>query len=74
MFCYMNMISSDFYKVYQKNPKDAVSLLGLGVGFGNFGEYQEAKKYFDTNFRDCRMLESATQIRQARVAAYGTED
>ncbi|HSA98851.1 MAG TPA: tetratricopeptide repeat protein, partial [Candidatus Nitrosotenuis sp.] len=37
----------DFYKVYRKNPKDAVALLGLGVGFGNFGEYQEAKKYFD---------------------------
>ncbi|HEY8110991.1 MAG TPA: M57 family metalloprotease [Candidatus Nitrosotenuis sp.] len=37
----------NFYKVYQKDPKDMVSLLGLGVGFGNFGEYLEAKKYFD---------------------------
>ena len=37
----------DFYKTYQKNPKDIASLLGLGIGFGNFGEYQEAKKYFD---------------------------
>lgn len=37
----------NFYKVYQKDPKDIVSLLGLGVGFGNFGEYLEAKKYFD---------------------------
>jgi tetratricopeptide (TPR) repeat protein len=40
----------DFYKTYQKNPKDAVSLLGLGVGFGNFGEYLEAKKYFDAAY------------------------
>lgn len=40
----------DFYKTYQKNPKDATSLLGLGVGFGNFGEYGEAKKYFDIAF------------------------
>lgn len=37
----------DFYRVYQKNPKDVVAILGLGVGFGNFGEYNEAKKYFD---------------------------
>lgn len=37
----------NFYKAYQKDPKDIVSLLGLGVGFGNFGEYVEAKKYFD---------------------------
>lgn len=36
-----------FYKAYQKSPKDATILLGLGVGFGNFGEYHEAKRYFD---------------------------
>ncbi|WKT57656.1 M57 family metalloprotease [Candidatus Nitrosotenuis chungbukensis] len=40
----------NFYKVYQKDPKDLVSLLGLGVGFGNFGEYLEAKKYFDAAY------------------------
>ncbi len=40
----------NFYRVYQKNPKDATALLGLGVGFGNFGEYLEAKKYFDTAY------------------------
>lgn len=40
----------DFYNTYQKNPKDVVSLLGLGIGFGNFGEYQEAKKYFDSAY------------------------
>lgn len=36
-----------FFKVYQKNPKDSTAALGLGVGFGNYGEYAEAKKYFD---------------------------
>jgi hypothetical protein len=38
---------SDFYKIYQKNQKDITALLGLGAGFGNYGEYVEAKKYFD---------------------------
>lgn len=41
----------DFYKAYQKNPKDVSAMLGLGVGFGNFGEYAEAKKYFDEAYR-----------------------
>ena len=36
-----------FYKVHQNDQKDLTALLGLGVGFGNFGEYAEAKKYFD---------------------------
>ncbi|MEM2160182.1 MAG: M57 family metalloprotease [Candidatus Nitrosotenuis sp.] len=38
---------SDFFKVYQKDQKDIMALLGLGIGFGNYGEYAEAKKYFD---------------------------
>ena len=38
---------SDFYTVYQKNQKDLTTMLGLGVGFGNYGEYLDAKKYFD---------------------------
>ncbi|MGI0004447.1 MAG: matrixin family metalloprotease [Candidatus Nitrosotenuis sp.] len=41
----------DFYRLYQKDPKDGVALLGLGVGFGNFGEYAEAKKYFDAAYK-----------------------
>jgi tetratricopeptide (TPR) repeat protein len=41
----------DFYKVYQSDQKDIVALLGLGVGFGNFGEYAEAKKYFDVAYK-----------------------
>lgn len=38
---------SDFYKIYKRNNKDITALLGLGVGFGNYGEYAEAKIYFD---------------------------
>jgi len=37
----------NFYTVLQKNPNDVMTLTGLGVGFGNFAEYHEAKKYFD---------------------------
>lgn len=37
----------NFYRVLQKNPDDVTALLGLGVGFGNFAEYKEAKTYFE---------------------------
>ena len=40
----------DFYTALQKNPNDVMALTGLGVGFGNFAEYNEAKKYFDKAF------------------------
>lgn len=36
-----------FYKVYQKNRQDSTAAIGIGVGLGNYGEYAEAKKYFD---------------------------
>lgn len=42
---------SDFYKVYKKNNKDITALTGLGVGFGNYGEYMEAKMYFDQAYQ-----------------------
>lgn len=41
----------DFYKIYQKDKNDIIALLGLGAGFGNFGEYAEAKKYFDAAYK-----------------------
>lgn len=37
----------DFFTVFEKDQTDVTSLTGLGVGFGNLGEYQEAKYYFD---------------------------
>ncbi|WP_100181974.1 M57 family metalloprotease [Candidatus Nitrosotenuis aquarius] len=42
---------SDFYKVYKKDSRDITALLGLGVGFGNYGEYKEAKIYFDRAYQ-----------------------
>jgi len=36
----------EFYKALQINPDSVTSLNGLGLGFGNFGEYNEAKEYF----------------------------
>jgi hypothetical protein len=37
----------NFYTVLQRDLNDIMALTGLGVGFGNFAEYHEAKKYFD---------------------------
>ena len=37
----------EFYKALEINPTSVIALNGLGVGFGNFGEYYEAKKYFE---------------------------
>jgi len=36
----------EFYKALEINPASIIALNGLGIGFGNFGEYNEAKKYF----------------------------
>ena len=36
----------EFYKALEINPNSVIALNGLGMGFGNFGEYDEAKKYF----------------------------
>ena len=36
----------EFYKALETNPDSVIALNGLGIGFGNFGEYDEAKKYF----------------------------
>ena len=44
---YTNKLSMiEFYKALEINPTSVISLNGLGIGFGNFGEYDEAKKYF----------------------------
>jgi len=36
----------EFYKALEINPNSVLALNGLGLGFGNFGEYSEAEKYF----------------------------
>ena len=37
----------EFYKVNQQDPQNISALVGLGVGFGNFGEYKQALVYFE---------------------------
>jgi len=36
----------EFYKVLEINPNSVLALNGMGLGFGNFGEYSEAEAYF----------------------------
>jgi len=37
----------EYYKALEINPNSTFALNGMGVGFGNFGEYSEAKRYFE---------------------------
>ena len=37
----------EFYKVNQQDPENITALIGLGVGFGNYGEYKQALTYFE---------------------------
>ena len=37
----------EFYKALEIDPDSILALNGMGLGFGNFGEYDEAKKYFE---------------------------
>ena len=37
----------EFYNVNQQNPQNIIALIGLGVGFGNYGEYKQALTYFE---------------------------
>ena len=41
----------EFYKALEINPNSVFALNGIGVGFGNFGEYSEAKRYFEKSLR-----------------------
>jgi len=36
----------EFYKALEINPNSILALNGMGLGFGNFGEYSEAEQYF----------------------------
>jgi len=36
----------EFYKALEINPNSVFALNGIGLGFGNFGEYSEAEQYF----------------------------
>jgi hypothetical protein len=41
----------EFYKAAEINPNSVIALNGLGLGFGNFGEYLEAEKYFKKSIK-----------------------
>ena len=36
----------EFYKALEINPNSVLALNGIATGFGNFGEYSEAERYF----------------------------
>ena len=40
----------EFYNALEQEPKNIHALLGMGVGFGNYGEYKEAYKYFESAY------------------------
>jgi len=43
----MNKLSMlEFYKALEIDPDSILALNGMGLGFGNFGEYSEAERYF----------------------------
>ena len=37
----------DFNKIIQQDPNSIIALTGMGVGFGNLGEYKEASIYLE---------------------------
>jgi len=41
----------EFYNVNQQDPENITALIGLGVGFGNFGEYRQALTYFEQAYK-----------------------
>ena len=36
----------EFYKALEIDPNSVLALNGIGLGFGNFGEYSESERYF----------------------------
>ena len=44
---HLNKLSMlEFYKALEINPNSVLALNGMGLGFGNFGEYSVAEQYF----------------------------
>ena len=41
----------EFYKALEISPNSTLALNGMGLGFGNFGEYSEAESYFQKSLR-----------------------
>ena len=44
---HLNKLSMlEFYEILNLEPHNIMALNGMGLGFGNYGEYEESKKYF----------------------------
>jgi len=41
----------EFFKALEINPNSVLALNGMGLGFGNFGEYSEAEQYFKKSLK-----------------------
>ena len=41
----------EFFKALEINPNSVLALNGMGLGFGNFGEYSEAERYFKKSLK-----------------------
>ena len=41
----------EFYKALEISPNSTLALNGMGLGFGNFGEYSEAENYFQKSLK-----------------------
>ena len=41
----------ELYKALEINPNSVLALNAMGLGFGNFGEYSEAERYFDKSIK-----------------------
>ena len=49
---HLNKLSMiEFYKALEINPNSVLALNGMGLGFGNFGEYSEAERYFKKSLK-----------------------
>ena len=50
----------EFYKALEINPNSLLALNGMGLGFGNFGEYSESERYFKKSLE----IETDNQVTQ----------
>ena len=41
----------EFYKALEIDPNSVLALNGMGLGFGNFGEYSESERYFKKSLK-----------------------
>ena len=55
----------EFYKALEINPNSLLALNGMGLGFGNFGEYSESERYFKKSLE----IETNNQVTQNYLAS-----